>query len=288
MTLNERGPTATIDDDLRWSAASPEHACPVCGARSGCGVAPFQGGVAVDCRWTASATPMTEGGWLHRLSAADVVEAVAHSTEGAACAFPMPKGLDVVASFPTGTDLASAPPTDGRGPIIQTGGAAMVETVLGAFETRRLAQGAVDDLRAAGFRADQLSVVGRHDGPTEWSPQPETTDESVTDTGIVGTIGEFGSLAVGMISAAIPGIGPVVALGPLSVGLSAALRGGLTGGLVGLFTAHGVPDHDAARYAARVGAGEYVVAVHTEDAARAESILIASGAGAPVRHARAP
>jgi hypothetical protein len=44
----------------------------------------------VDCRWTVSSWPMSEGGWLHRLSAADVADAAMDSTEGAACAFPMP------------------------------------------------------------------------------------------------------------------------------------------------------------------------------------------------------
>jgi hypothetical protein len=90
MTLHERGPVTAMDDDLGWSAVSAETPCPVCGGRSGCGVAPFRGGTAVDCRWTVSSWPMSEGGWLHRLSAADVADAAADSTEGAACAFPMP------------------------------------------------------------------------------------------------------------------------------------------------------------------------------------------------------
>jgi hypothetical protein len=73
MTTEARGPAAIFDDDLCWTAVSAESVCPVCAARSGCGVAPFEGGIAVSCRYRPSAAPMTEGAWLHRLSAADVV-----------------------------------------------------------------------------------------------------------------------------------------------------------------------------------------------------------------------
>jgi hypothetical protein len=38
---------------------------------------------------------------------------------------------------------------------------APTETVLGAFGSRREAERAVDDLLAAGFRADELSALGR-------------------------------------------------------------------------------------------------------------------------------
>jgi hypothetical protein len=247
-----------MDDDLGWSAVSAEQACPVCGSRTGCGTAPFRGGVAIACRWTVSSTPMSDGGWLHRLSAAEVADASAYKIEGAACAFPKAEARDA-------------------DPQVEPGPAAPMETVLGAFGTRRLAQSAAADLLIAGFLPAQLSAVGRHDA---------RTDPPADEGGVVGTMGEFGTMAVGMISAAIPGIGPVVALGPFSLALAAALRGDRVGGLAGLFTVHGVPDHDAARYAARVGAGEYVVAVHTDDGALAEATLTASGAEAPVRHVR--
>jgi hypothetical protein len=71
-------------------------------------------------------------------------------------------------------------------------------------------------------------------------------DKTVAGAGIGAAIGGFGSITLGLVVAAIPGIGPVVALDPLSVALTAAVGGGFVGGLVGFFAAHGVPDHDAA------------------------------------------
>jgi hypothetical protein len=47
-------------------------------------------------------------------------------------------------------------------------------TVVGAFDTRRQAEAAIEDLRFAGFRPEELGVAGRiSTGPTE-------TDEGFT------------------------------------------------------------------------------------------------------------
>jgi hypothetical protein len=278
--MTERGPAATVDDDLRWTAVSAPSPCPVCNAPDGCGVAPFRGGVAVDCRRVVSRWPMTQGGWLHRLPAPGAGDDASHGTDGATCAFPMPTGPGTRAPPAAGNDGAWAPPTSDRSPITRARGATTMETVLGAFETRRMAEVAVDDLLAAGFRADELSVLGRHGDVTDLTPENETADKTVAGAGIGAAIGGFGSIALGLVVAAIPGIGPVVALGPFA----AALGGGVVGGLIGFFAAHGIPERDAALYAERVRAGAYVVAVHTDDGLRAESVLAQSGAEAPIRH----
>lgn len=254
--MTTRGPTTVMDDELRWSAVSCEQPCPVCGASAECGTAPFHGGIAVDCRNLTSSWPMVGGGWLHRLPPADA-DGGMHDAEGASCAFPVPPAI------------VRAP-----GP----------EIVLGAFEVRRMAERALDELLAAGFRADELSVVGRHGERVDLTPEHETLDKTMTGAGIGAAVGGGGAIALGLAAAAIPGIGPVVAFGPFA----AALGGGFVGGLIGLFAAHGMPEQDATRYAERVRAGAFVVAVHTHDGLRAESILAQSGAEAPIRHTVAP
>jgi hypothetical protein len=85
-----RSPGSTTEDDLRWTSVSVGQRCPVCGAPGGCGVAPFRGGIAVDCRRVVSSWPMTEGGWLHRLPVDGAVDDDSHGTDGATCAFPLP------------------------------------------------------------------------------------------------------------------------------------------------------------------------------------------------------
>jgi hypothetical protein len=59
------GPPGSIDEDLRWTAATPEQPCPICGATAGCGVAADDGFVA--CEGVPSEHPLDVGGWLHRL-----------------------------------------------------------------------------------------------------------------------------------------------------------------------------------------------------------------------------
>ena len=60
-----RGPPGSIDEDLRWTAATPARPCPVCGAEAGCGVAAEEGFAA--CERVPSEHPLDVGGWLHRL-----------------------------------------------------------------------------------------------------------------------------------------------------------------------------------------------------------------------------
>ena len=270
-----RGPAAPVSDALEWTTVSWTHPCRVCGGRGGCRTAAFHGGFAVDCRNVVSAWPMTDGGWLHRRPAVGAADDPRHRAEGAACDFPVPSRCGALTPTAAGADgtTAAAP------------GASTTETVLGAFATPRMAEQAVDALLAAGFGAGELSVLGRHDEAVAPTPRRGTTENRAARAAIGAAVGGFGAAAVGLVGAAVPGVGPVVAFGPFSTALSAALGTGFGGGLIGFFAAHGVPDPDAARYAERVRAGVYVVAVHTAEGPRAESVLALSGAEAPIRHA---
>jgi hypothetical protein len=268
-----RDAAMTVADDLGWSPVSAEHPCPVCGAPTGCATAPFRGGLAVDCRNVVSAWPMVDGGWLHRLPPDPPFDDRRDRAHGATCAFPVPAGGDVGTGDrvdASRADLARVAPTG--------------ETVLGAFATRELAERAIDALVAAGFHPDRLSALGRHGGSTDPARRPAADEAPATGAGIGAALGGFGAIALDLVAATIPGVGPVVAVGPFSEALSAALGGGFVGGLVGFLTAHGASERDAARYAERLSSGAYVVAVHTDDGARAEAILARSGAEAPIRH----
>jgi len=102
MVAEERGSETPVEDELRWTSVSVAQRCPVCGAPGGCGVAPFRGGLAVDCRWKVSAWPMIRGGRLHRLPADDASDAAADRADGASCALPLPTARVTGASAPGG------------------------------------------------------------------------------------------------------------------------------------------------------------------------------------------
>ena len=155
-------------------------------------------------------------------------------------------------------------------------------TIVGAFETREMAARAVDALLAEGFAPDQISVLGRHGQPVSVTPENETATSVATGASI-GAVA--GAALAGVIALAIPGVGPLLALGVWGGLLPAALAGGLTGGLIGFLVSQGVPKEEAELYAERVRAGNYLVAVHADPAreVRARVILESAGAEGPVR-----
>ena len=99
-----------------------------------------------------------------------------------------------------------------------------------------------------------------------------------TSGAIVG--GALGWLA-GIGALAIPGVGPLIAAGPIiaaltGVGVGGAV-GGITGGLVGL----GIPEYEAKRYEGRIKTGNILLSVHADDSEwtnKAERILKNTGA----------
>ncbi|HHY47360.1 MAG TPA: hypothetical protein GX506_08710, partial [Firmicutes bacterium] len=88
--------------------------------------------------------------------------------------------------------------------------------------------------------------------------------------------GGAAGLLAGLGALAIPGIGPIVAAGPLAATLSGAVTGGLVGGLVDL----GIPDERGRYYEERVKQGGVLTAVKTDarKADEAARILRESGA----------
>ncbi|GAC1407052.1 MAG: hypothetical protein NVSMB65_21670 [Chloroflexota bacterium] len=157
-----------------------------------------------------------------------------------------------------------------------------MSTRIGAFETRQMAAHAVDALLAAGFHPDQVSVLGRHGELADVTPENETATSMATGASI-GAVA--GAVLVGVIALAVPGVGPLLAVGAWGALLPAALAGGLAGGLVGFLRSQGVPEEEAAHYAERVHAGAYLVAVHTAPGTevQAENVLAELGAEGPIR-----
>jgi len=75
---------------------------------------------------------------------------------------------------------------------------------------------------------------------------------------------------------AIPGIGPIVAAGPLAAALTGAVAGGVAGGLLDM----GIPEEEGKRYEEDVKQGKVLAIVETDQgrASDAEEILRSQGA----------
>jgi hypothetical protein len=101
-----------------------------------------------------------------------------------------------------------------------------------------------------------------------------------TGAGTGAAIGGVLGWLVGIGAIAIPGIGPLVAAGPVVAALAGAGAAGATGGLVGGLIGVGIPEVEAKRYAGRIREGAYLVSVHCDNrdwAKRATEILEATG-----------
>lgn len=161
----------------------------------------------------------------------------------------------------------------------------MAKTIVGLFDTFPHAQNVVEQLINAGIDRSNVSVVSRNrtgmsDASTESSAAEAAGAGAIGGTVLGGTLG----LLVGIGALAIPGIGPVIAAGPLAAALgSTALGAGIgaaAGGLIGALVGAGVPEEDANMYAEGVRRGGTLVTVNAEDtmADRAYSIMQQNGA----------
>ena len=86
---------------------------------------------------------------------------------------------------------------------------------------------------------------------------------------------------VGVGALAIPGIGPIVAAGPLLAALAGVGVGGALGGFTGVLIGAGIPEDEAKKYEGRLLKGGILVAVHcetTEEISRAKGIMEVTGA----------
>src|SRR5206468_9674400 len=98
-------------------------------------------------------------------------------------------------------------------------------------------------------------------------------DTSGAATGAVtgGVVGGAAGLAASLMGLAIPGIGPIIAAGPIVAALTGAGVGAVAGGLIGGLTDLGVSEEHAQYYAESVRRGGALVTVPS-DAARTDEL----------------
>ncbi len=144
----------------------------------------------------------------------------------------------------------------------------MTKSVVGIFDQRSEAEGAVRDVIDTGFRREDVSLIGEHiDGELSELATESNIGISTTTAG-AGTgavIGGIGGLLVGLGVFAIPGVGPVIAAGPLATTLIGAGVGAAAGGLIGALVDVGVPEQEAGYYAEGIRRGSTLVSVRTDD-----------------------
>ncbi|WP_051404931.1 general stress protein [Bacillus cihuensis] len=144
----------------------------------------------------------------------------------------------------------------------------MDNRVIGVYETEEQAVQAIKTLKEKGYSDNEISIVAKHidkikDHGEEIVPKASRGMIAGATTG--GAIGLTG-LFIGLSALAIPGFGPILAIGPIFTTLAGAVAGAASGagGLLPALNAHGISEKEAKMYQNDLEIGRVLVMVHKE------------------------
>ena len=156
--------------------------------------------------------------------------------------------------------------------------------VFGIYSDRINVEEAADLLAQSGFPVTDISVLlpqslgTREIGTEKASKAPEGAAAGASSGAVLG--GTLGLLA-GIGALAIPGVGPLIAAGPIMATLAGIGVGGAVGGFTGALIGLGIPEYEAKRYEGRLQKGSILFSVHCNSSAEiemAKDILERTGA----------
>jgi hypothetical protein len=152
--------------------------------------------------------------------------------------------------------------------------------VLALYPHASAAAAAARALHAAGVSRDQISVVSRnHDEEGALAEQLDASPGSdIEDSRPAARLGELSGHVLAAIALVTPGIGPIVAAGPLAAGLGEA-AGHVAGGVASTLERAGLDSARAEALERAVQAGALLLGVHASPA-NAEAVRRALAPGA--------
>jgi len=153
--------------------------------------------------------------------------------------------------------------------------------VLALFSDPSMAADAAGALHALGVSRDSLSVVAHThaDAQALADRMDATPGVDLEDSRAAARLGEVGGRVLATVALAMPGIGPIVAAGPLAAEFG-ELTGHAAGSLAGVLAAAGLPRERADALQRDVTHGAVLLGVHSAapDLARVQASLSAAGA----------
>src|SRR6188474_3440847 len=137
-------------------------------------------------------------------------------------------------------------------------------TVCRVYDSYAQARAAVDAVQGAGVPASDVSIVANKYVSAEHADVDEVS-KAGAGAGIGGALGGGAGLLAGLGLLAIPGLGPVVAVGWLASLAVGAAAGAAAGGLVGALVSAGTSDEHAHVYSESVRRGGTLVSARVAD-----------------------
>jgi hypothetical protein len=159
----------------------------------------------------------------------------------------------------------------------------------------------IERLQVAGFSTNDISVLmADKQGTRDFALEHHTKapEGAVVGAGTGVAVGGIVGWLAGIGTLAIPGLGPLIASGPILAALSGAAVGGTAGGIVGALVGLGIPELEAKRFEGKVKTGGVLISVHSENCdqtksaqeifenAGAEDITTTEEAAAPIHRQR--
>lgn len=153
--------------------------------------------------------------------------------------------------------------------------------VLGLFDTPAAAAAAARGLRGLGIPRERVSIVARsHDEGVDLAQAAGASPGSeIEDSRTAGRLGELSAHLLAAIALVMPGIGPIVADGPLAAELGEA-AGHAAGGIARSLERSGLSQSKAEGWESRIEQGALLVGAHVADASadRVSELLVESRA----------
>lgn len=142
----------------------------------------------------------------------------------------------------------------------------MTTTVSALYDDAGSAHQAVRDLVDNDFGRDKISVVASDAAGdyVEYHGQSIPDEEGLDGAAAGAVIGGLGGLVVGLAALAVPGVGPILAAGPIASAIVGAGVGAVTGTLIGALIDLGIEETTAEYYAEGVRRGGTLVTVQAE------------------------
>lgn len=148
----------------------------------------------------------------------------------------------------------------------------MAKAVVGVFQSENRAKEAISELKRQGFEEREISLIARErreEGAQGGKREGEnrggwlTMEEQNLGNGVLtgSAIGGLAGILAGAGALLIPGVGPIIAAGPLAAFLSGVVGGGLVGGLVDF----GIPEERGRYFEERVKQGGILVTLKVQE-----------------------
>src|ERR1700693_6181762 len=156
--------------------------------------------------------------------------------------------------------------------------------VFGIYGTHEAVDRGADTLVRSGFASSDISVLmpenlgSKEIGTEKATKAPEGAAAGASTGAVLG--GVLGLLA-GIGALAIPGVGPLIAAGPIIAGLAGLGVGGAVGGFTGALIGMGIPEYEAKRYEGRIKNGGILLSAHcdtSDEIKRAKEVMKETGA----------